>query len=72
MTDSTYEVTAEASRNTLSIQNLERHHFGKTFSCLAVNNNATEPVATNVTVDMRREYLFLLLESARSASYSEF
>ena len=53
MADSTFETASEASRNTLSIKRLGRQHFGKTYICLAANNNATTPVATNVTIDMR-------------------
>ena len=55
MTDASFEVAADSTRNTLSISRLQRQFFGKTFSCLAANNNATGPVATNVTIDMRRK-----------------
>lgn len=51
--DTTFERLDTATRNTLTIPKLTRQHFGKTYACLAANNNATEPVATNVTIDMR-------------------
>ncbi len=51
--DTTFQTGPDATTNTLSISKLTREHFGKTFACLAANNNATEPVATNVTIDMR-------------------
>ena len=53
--DSTYEISGGDTRNTLSISRLKRSHFGQTFACLATNNNVTEPVSTNVTIDMRRK-----------------
>ena len=57
MVDPTFETTPEgdATRNTLMVKDLGRDYFGSTFTCLASNNNATEPVNTNVTIDMRRE-----------------
>ena len=55
--DPTFETTPEgdATRNTLTVKDLGRDYFGSTFTCLASNNNVTEPVNTNVTIDMRRE-----------------
>ncbi len=65
--DTTFEVTAsedgEVTQNSLVIKRLNRKHFGQTFTCLASNNNATEPVATNVTVDMRCKIFGLSLSS---------
>ena len=57
MVDPTFETTPEgdATRNTLTVKDLGRDYFGSTFTCLASNNNVTEPVNTNVTIDMRRE-----------------
>ena len=57
--DSSYDILGGATRNTLSIARLERSHFGQTFSCQAMNNNVTDPVTTNVTIDMRRKFFFL-------------
>ena len=58
--DSSYDTLGGATRNTLSIARLERSHFGQTFSCQAMNNNVTDPVTTNVTIDMRRKFFPLL------------
>ena len=55
--DSSYDTMGGATRNTLSIARLQRSHFGQTFACLATNNNVTQPVATNVTIDVRRKYI---------------
>ena len=69
LVDPTYESDGNATLNTLFIKTLKRSHFGQTFACVASNNNATQPVATNVTIDMRCELdhfsfysAFLLLE----------
>ena len=61
--DPTFETTPEgdATKNTLIVKDLSRNYFGSTFTCLASNNNVTEPVATNVTIDMRcKLYLCIL------------
>ena len=55
--DSSYDTMGGATRNTLSIPRLQRSHFGQTFACIATNNNVTDHVATNVTIDMRRKLL---------------
>jgi len=51
--DSSYDTMGGSTRNTLSIPRLQRSHFGQTFACIATNNNVTDHVATNVTIDMR-------------------
>ena len=56
LVDPTYESDGNATLNTLFIKTLKRSHFGQTFACVASNNNATQPVATNVTIDMRCEF----------------
>ena len=55
--DSSYDTMGGSTRNTLSIPRLQRSHFGQTFACIATNNNVTDHVATNVTIDMRRKLL---------------
>ena len=57
LVDSSFENIGNSTQNTLFIKTLERTHFGKTFTCFASNNNATQPVATNVTIDMRRKFI---------------
>ena len=54
--DATFEFNDNSTINTLFIKTLDRTNFGQTFTCMASNNNATLPVATNVTIDMRRKF----------------
>ena len=61
LVDSSFENGGNSTQNTLFIKTLVRTHFGKTFTCLASNNNATQPVATNVTIDMRRKLINMKL-----------
>ena len=42
---------------------MDRTNFGQTFTCMASNNNATLPVATNVTIDMRRKFFELFTKT---------
>ena len=60
--DATFEFNDNSTINTLFIKTLDRTNFGETFTCMASNNNATLPVATNVTIDMRRKFLNNLLK----------
>jgi hypothetical protein len=65
VTDASYATTAsgDATENYLNIKSLARRYFGRTFTCMASNNNATKAVATNVTIDMRRKLNSLFTKS---------
>lgn len=43
------------SRNSLIVPTLSRLHFAQPYRCQAQNNNMTDPVSRNLTIDMRRE-----------------
>ena len=75
--DATFEFNDNSTINTLFIKTLDRTNFGQTFTCMASNNNATLPVATNVTIDMRRKFFELftktyLVQSQLEKKYLHF
>lgn len=57
--DDTFSLKEQEVQNTLRIAALTKKHFGKTYFCRAKNNEETIPARSNVTIDMRREFIFI-------------
>jgi hypothetical protein len=64
--DTTFELTStlDATQNALVVKALTREFYRKMFWCLANNNNVTQPAASSITIDMKRELNILLLTTA--------
>ena len=70
--DDSYEVTAKGSvRNELEIGALQRHDLMAVFTCQASNNNISEPVSSQVTVDLNFRPLSVHIEGDRQAFSAE-